>query len=431
MFEAAADDAPPALDPEGLRFEAMLSRLSATFINLPADQVDGQIERGLRWIVEFLGIERSSLAQFSEDGGDLVVTHSYTVPGFDPLPRINLAAAWPWYTAQIRQGKLLRFRRLPEEAPPEAVREREHVVRSGGPRSHLVVPFTVGDAVLGGVGVGSFRREVVWSDDLVRRLRLVGEVFANALARKRAEEQAARLREQLTLVARVTTLGELAASIAHEINQPLCAIVTNAQAVQHLLAGCACDLPEVREALEDISRDSRRAAAVLARIRGLLRKAPPERAPLDVNDLVREVLALARGDLSRRGIAVRLELAERLPPVRGDRVQLQQVVLNLLRNAADALDPVGPERRTLLLRSAADGSHVVLAVCDSGVGLAADLVERVFDAFFSTKPGGMGMGLAICRSIVAAHGGAVRAAPNPDRGCTFEVLLPCIPEGPP
>src|SRR5262249_29260721 len=153
-----------------------------------AEQVDGQIERGLQQIVEFLDIERSSLAQFSEDGGELVVTHSYTTPGFIPMPRVNLAALWPWYTAKLRAGELLRCSRLPEGAPPEAVQEKEYFRLRGGPRSHLAIPFKVGEAVLGAIGFSSFRQERDWPDHLVQSLQLVGEVFANALARKRAEE---------------------------------------------------------------------------------------------------------------------------------------------------------------------------------------------------------------------------------------------------
>src|SRR5579871_1288702 len=149
---------------ERLRFETLLSRLSTTFINLPADDVDSQIERSLQQIVDFLGIERSSLAQFSEDDSELVVTHSYTVPGFDPFPRVNLAPIWPWYTDQIRHGEVLRFTRLPDEMPPEAVKERDWYLRNQGPVSHLVIPFKVGEAILGGLGFGSFRTQRDWPD---------------------------------------------------------------------------------------------------------------------------------------------------------------------------------------------------------------------------------------------------------------------------
>jgi signal transduction histidine kinase len=408
---------------EGCRFESMLSRLSATFINLPAEEVDGQIERGLQQIVEFLGIEWSSLCQFSADGAELIVTHSYTIPGFAPFPHINLATVLPWYTSQIRQGILLRFRRLPEDAPPEAVAEREHVRRNGGPRSHLAIPFRVGDSILGGIGIGSFREERDWPDDLVMRLRLVGEIFANALARKRAEETDARLRDQLALAARVTLMGELAASIAHEVNQPLCAIVSNAQALQRMLAG-GFDMEEMREALKDIACDSQRASTVLHRIRNLLKKTATERTAVDVNDLVRETAALARAEMARRGVMVRLQLMDGLPLLLADRIQLQQVLLNLLANGADAMEGMPPARREIVLRSAVDADTVLVAVRDAGAGLDPAHLDRIFDAFFTTKPGGMGMGLAICKSIVQSHGGRLSAAPNDGPGTTFQLRLP-------
>ncbi|HYT90369.1 MAG TPA: ATP-binding protein, partial [Gemmataceae bacterium] len=412
---------------ERLRFESLLSRLSAAFIHLPAEEVDSQIERGLQQIVEFLDIDRSSLGQFSEDGSQLLVTHTYALPGVTPFPKVNVAPLFPWYTAKVRCGVVLRFTRLPEELPPEAVQERAYCLREGF-HSHLMIPCQVGDAVLGALCVGSFREERDWSDALVQSLQLVGEIFANALARKRAEERETHLREQLALVARVTMMGELAASIVHEVNQPLCAIVSNAQTVQRLLAQENCDMEEVREALADISRDGQRASAVVGRIRNFVRKAPGERSPVAVNDLIREVAVLMRGELARRGVTVKLELAEGLPAVSGDRVQLLQVILNLMTNGVDAMDRVARDLRHLVVRSTADGAEVSVAVTDAGVGIAPDSIGYIFDPFFTTKPHGMGMGLAICKSILKAHGGRIWASPNADHGTTFQFTLPASKE---
>lgn len=412
---------------ERRHFEQMLARLSATFIHLPADAVDGQIELGLRQLVEYLGVDRSSVAQFTDDGAQLRVTHSYAVAGIERMAQFDLAAVWPWYTEQVRRGDCLRYSRLPEDAPPEAVLERAYCARSGL-RAHLMIPFRVGAEVIGGLGFGSFQRECAWPDDLVESLQTVGAVFANALARQRAEQRTAQLREQLARAARVTLLGELAASIAHEINQPLCAIVSNAQAAQRLLDAASPDLAEVRAALRDVADDGRRAAAVLGRIRDSLRQAPPERAPIDVNDLIHAVVALAQPRLAGRGVAVRLELAEGLPPVPGDRVQLQQVVLNLLVNGADAQEgAAGPHELTVRTTAGAAGG-VTVAVSDAGAGFAPGEAERVFDAFYTTKPDGMGMGLAISRSIVEAHGGRIVAHANEDRGATVTFTLPASME---
>jgi signal transduction histidine kinase len=337
---------------------------------------------------------------------------------------MNIAALWPWYTSKIRQGQVVRFARLPDDAPPEAVQEREFVRVHGGPRSHLAIPFTVGDTVLGGIGFGAFRQERDWPDDLVQSLQLVGEIFANALARKRADEESRQLRQQLARVARITMMGELVASIAHEVNQPLCAIVANAQAIQHMLSIGGYLFEDLAEALQDIAQDSRRASAVLERIRGLLKHAPADRVPVNLNELIREMAALTRSEMVRRGITVTIDLAEPLPAVSGDRVALQQVILNLLVNAADAMDHEAPGNRALVVRSTVDGAGAVtVAVQDSGVGLDPRNIPQLFDGLYTTKPGGMGMGLAICRSILDAHHGRIWATPNAGRGATFQFSL--------
>jgi signal transduction histidine kinase len=416
---------------ERLSFEGLLARLSTTFIRAPADEVDRQVEQALEQLVGFLRVHRSSLAQFSEDGRELVVTHSFTSQGHPPYPRVNIADTMPWYTAQVRRGEVLRFGRLPDELPPEAVAERDYCIQTGF-RSHLIIPFKVGEEVLGGLAFGSFREEREWPDHVVLSLKLVAEVLANALARKRAEEKGRRLRDELARAARVALMGELAASIAHEVNQPLCAIVANAQAVQRMLHSGACDLDEARAALSDVTQDSLRASEVLARVRGFLKKAPETRAPVAVNEVVREVAALMRRELAHRGVAVRLELAEGLPAVLSDRVQLQQVLLNLMANGADAMEGVEKELRSLVVSSGGDGGGAVtVAVQDAGIGLGPEGADRLFAAFFTTKPSSLGMGLAICKSIVESHGGRIEARGNPGRGATFALTLPGIREGDP
>jgi two-component system sensor kinase FixL len=542
---------------ERLRFESLLARLSTTFINLPVEEIDSQIERGLQQIVEFLGVARSSLGQFLGDGGQLVITHSYVAKSFAGLPRVDVAPMMPWYTAQFRKGKIVRFSRLPDELPPEATSEREYCLQSGF-RAHLLIPFKVGESILGGLGFGSFTKPREWPDELVQSLQLVGEIFANALARKRADlalrasegrfrllaesapvmvwmsgrdklctyfnqdwldftgqpherqvgngwtegvhpddlqrcldtysrafdarqrlrmeyrlqrfdgeyrwildtgvprfesdgtfegyigsciditdqkgvaEESSRLREQLAHVGRVSMMGELTASIAHEVNQPLCAIVSNAQALQRMLGAGGCDPAETRAALQDIMRDGQRASAVIARIRGFLQNATVQRSPLDVNDLIREVAALVQSDMITRDVAVKLELAQDLPLVLGDRIQLQQVILNLMTNGADAMDQVTPDLRELVLRSSEDIEGTVsVAVTDAGVGFDPEKRGRVFEPFFTTKPASLGMGLAICKSIVEAHGGRIEAGPHDGRGTTFRFALPAIREGTP
>jgi signal transduction histidine kinase len=406
------------------RFETLLGDLSATFVNLSPCEVDTQIESALERIVGFLGIDRGGLAELLVDQKQLVITHLYHVPGVPLLPRIIVNEQLPWYARAIQQGKVLRLSALPDDLPPEAASERAYCIQVGL-KAHLMIPLKVMDSVVGAIGFGSFRRCRDWPDDLIQRLRLVGEIFANALARKRDEERVQQLRDQLTRVARMTTMGELAATITHEVNQPLCAIVSNAQAAQRLLAGGAPDLDEARETLLDIVADGQRASEVIGRIRSLFQKRRPERAPLDLNSAVREVVVLLRHKLSRESIALSLDLATDLPPVLADRVQLQQVLVNLLLNAVEALAAIDVQPRELSIRSARAGAaSVEVAVCDCGPGIAPEHAERIFDALFTTKPGGMGIGLAISRSIVQAHGGRIWAEPNAGCGAAFHFTLP-------
>jgi PAS domain S-box-containing protein len=250
--------------------------------------------------------------------------------------------------------------------------------------------------------------------------------------RKRAEEKL-RASEQrfldaqmeLAHVTRVTTLGELTASIAHEVNQPLAAVVANAEACLRWLDRETPDLDGVRRSVEWIIDDGNRASEVIRRVRALAKKTDIEKAPLDINDVVREVVALVQRELTSHRVSLRMELAPALPMILGDRVQLQQVMINLVMNAVEAMQLVTDRPRELVIQSRSDETGRVLAsVSDTGVGIAAEKADRLFNPFFTTKSGGMGMGLAICRSIVEAHGGRLWATANVPDGAAFQFTLP-------
>jgi two-component system, LuxR family, sensor kinase FixL len=242
--------------------------------------------------------------------------------------------------------------------------------------------------------------------------------------RKQAEEALRTAQAELAHVARVMTMGELAASIAHEVNQPLSGMVLNANASLRWLAGATPNLDEAREALSRIIRDGKRASDVIAKTRALLRKTDMEKERLDMNDAIREVVALAQGEVRRTGVALRAELEGDLPRVLGDRVQLQQVILNLVMNGIEAMSAVTDRSRDLLIRSRQhESDKVLVAVRDSGIGLDPESMERIFDAFYTTKSEGLGMGLAISRSIVENHGGRLWAVPNDGPGATFQFTL--------
>ncbi len=256
---------------------------------------------------------------------------------------------------------------------------------------------------------------------------LIAMLLVQRARRQRAEDQARARREELAHAQRVATMGELSASLAHEITQPLTAIVTNAHTARRLLPTSGAEGDELSEVLVDIAEDAKRAGSIVRRVRTLIRKQPGEHQPVDINTTVTEVTAILRQDIAHTDVSLQLRLAEGLPPVIGDAVQLQQVVLNLLVNACQAMAGVVDGARMLRIETAESKSKpgsIELTVADTGPGVAGPELERMFEPFVSSKADGLGMGLSINRSIVAAHGGHIVATRNPDRGLTLHVTLP-------
>ena len=245
--------------------------------------------------------------------------------------------------------------------------------------------------------------------------------------RKRSEQNLQQAQAELAHIARVTTMGELAASIAHEVNQPLAAVVANANASLRWLGASEPSVDEARAAINRIAREGNRAADVIGRIRSLLKKSPPHVGALDMNELVNDVLMLTNHEIRRHSVSLRTELAPELPRVRGDSVQLRQVILNLVMNAIEATSaaPEGP-RELIVLSQKQPPDAVAVAVRDSGVGIEPAHIDQIFRPFFTTKSSGMGMGLAIARSAVESHGGRLWATPNSGRGATFQFSVPAM-----
>jgi PAS domain S-box-containing protein len=253
--------------------------------------------------------------------------------------------------------------------------------------------------------------------------------FVRDITEKKAAEASMRRHREMEMelahANRVATMGQLSASIAHEVNQPIGAAVTNAHAALRWLGATPSNVDEVRQALSRIVTNGNRATDVLSRIRAFIKKAPPCKDSLEVNQAVLEVVALTRSEVKKHNLAVQMNLAEDLPPVQADRVQLQQVILNLIMNAIEAMSASDAGSRRLLISSAkSESNDVAVEVQDSGPGFAATSVEQIFQAFYTTKPAGLGMGLSICRSIVEAHGGQLRAAAADPTGAIFTFTLP-------
>jgi C4-dicarboxylate-specific signal transduction histidine kinase len=399
---------------ERLRFERLLSSVSAAFSHLSAVEFDRGVQRGLRQVVDFLGVDRGSVIEFSRDGG---TARAWAIEEWMDV------GEFPWMTSRLQRGDVVSFSQL-EELPDEAAVDRQSYL-TNRVKPQVAVPLLAGGIVVGGLVFGTVGPERAKSDELIRQLHLLAEVFANALSRKQGELEAQRLRQDLTHIGRVSALGELTASLAHELNQPLTAILNNAQVAQRLLKADVVALEEIGEILKDIVADNKRASDVIHRLRGLLKKGDLEFVPLDLSEIVGEVAVLVRSDAVLRNVSMSLELAPDLPKVRGDRVQLQQVVLNLVLNGLDAMRESSTGVRTLVLRTARDGTAAVLvAVQDSGIGIDETKVDRMFHPLYTTKPEGLGMGLAIARTIVDAHGGRLWAANNVHGGATFKFTLP-------
>jgi signal transduction histidine kinase len=393
---------------ERLRFQQLLTELSARFANVSALAFDQAAHGALGAIRDFLAVDRAELIEFTARGD---AGNSWSVVETTDMTRV------PWLILKMHDGDVVRVARL--EELPEI-------------QSLVALPLRAAGVVLGGLVVATVVAERVWPNELMDQLHLVGEAVANALASAQAEREAARLRQQLTHIGRVSAMGELTASLAHELKQPLTAIRNNAEVALWHLDAAPLNLVALREILTDIVADDKRAAEVIHRLRALVSKGDLAHVPLDVNDVVAEVAQLVRNDVALRKVAMTVQLAPALPTIRGDRIQLQQVVLNMVFNGLEAMVEPNGRDPALAIRTARAGDAVVMVtVEDSGVGIDVDDVERMFEPLYTTKPEGLGMGLAIARTIVHAHGGRLHASNNAAGGATFSFTLPVCGEPPP
>ena len=405
-----------------LAFERMLAELASRFADVPSGGVPEEIERALLRLVEFFGYDRCTYGEFAADG-TLTVIASAAAAGLKPHPLGAFGEAKSWFLGELRAGRAVVLPALPRGLPPHAKAEREDVKRSGL-RSHLSIPVRARGRTTSVLSFAGFRVAREWPADVITRLTIIAEVFASSLARARAEEETRELRTRLWHADRVARVSALTAAIAHEINQPLTAILANAQAGLADLERGAARPEELRDILEAVVRDDKRAADTIRTMRSFLRQDEGGREGIDLAAALQEVLGLLALELTRRAIRVetRLESGCR---VKANRTQIEQVVMNLLLNAAQAVAACPPaERRVTLSAARAGADRVAVAVCDTGPGIAPEHLQSVFEPFWTTRQEGLGLGLPICRSIVEAHGGTIRVERNAERGVTFHFDLP-------
>ncbi len=404
-----------------LAFEGLVADLSVRFANVSHDGIVAEIQAALARLVETLGYDRCTYTELAPDGV-LHVVCSAAVGGIEPLPRGPFGVN-PWLVGEIRAGRVVALADLPHGLPLEAAPYADRARRIGL-RSHLSIPLRVGGRVVGALSFGGLRGARTWPDEVITRLTIIGEVFASAVARARFEEEAQQLRGRLWRADRVARTAALTAAIAHELNQPLAAILSNAQAGLLYLERGAIGHEEMRTILEAVVRDDKRAADTIRTMRALLRHDETGRARIDVAAALREVLQLLAAELRRQGVRVETELGANCWTM-ADKVQIEQVALNLILNAAAAMQACPREQRCIRVSAArTDDGRVVVAVRDAGVGIAAEHLGAVFEPFWTTRREGLGLGLAVCRSILQAHRGAISVEPNPDRGVTFRFQLP-------
>ena len=348
----------------------------------------------------------------------------------DPL---LVSQAWSSFPVLAEKGGFLSrlaTGRLPTHIPDltalEGDRRDDYWIANvnAGLRTALVVPLLKDNEIVGTIALG--RKQVQPFTD--KQISLFGDFAAQAtiaLESTRRERRYREMQMELAHANRVVTMGQLTASITHEVNQPLAAARNNLTAALNFLERTPLDLVEVREALACAVKDNDRVSTVVGRIRALMQKAPTRTDSVDLNEAVREVLELTHGEALEHGISVRKQLADSLPLIQGDRVQLQQVVLNLILNAVQAMGAVADRTREVLITTSQTAANsVCLGVRDTGPGLSAETLPRLFEPFYTTKTGGMGMGLAICRSIIEAHGGRLWATRYEPRGALFQFTIP-------
>ena len=403
-------------------FERLLSDASAAFIRALEGDIDSEIMRWLQVFASRLRVHKATLVQLDRSDRRVKATHQWSQDGVI-IPN-DLATAnenFPWLVSKITAGELIVLEDH-ENAPAEAFRDLQQTHKHGG-KASVAVPLRIG-AMISGAVVFTSAVKRGWTAETIQLLERITEIFGIALERQQSAGMIRKLREESQNVLRIVPMAEITASLAHELNQPLGAILNNAQAARRLLTAKRLDLEEASAAVEEIIRDVGRATDIVRHTREAFRSITEREKSVDLKELLLDVERLLRNDAKARGISLRVQVPSVLPAVMGNRQGLIQVLMNLVLNAFDSISerPDGP--REVKITADQDSAEVHVRVQDTGKGIDTKIAGELFNAFVTTKPKGTGMGLAISRSVIEKNGGRIWVAQNTAPGATIEFTLP-------
>ena len=406
------------------RFASLVDELSAAMAGASVDEIDKEIKEWLRKIVLALEVDRGTFWERAASDGGFVGTYWWARPGVPGLPRKMLSVKIsPWATGEVLAGKTVVYSN-PEELPKEEVKLRQFL-KTHGPKAQVMLPLQIGGIVLGALTFGKFRAPRYWSPSEMQRLRIVGQIIASALERKRAVLQSRKLQGELAVASRRSTMGELTASIAHELNQPLTAVLSSLGGLARLLSQGNLKPSLTSAAVRNAIEDTKRAGEIVRRLRSMFRGDETHKVAINISPLAKEIVNLVGSEAASREIILRIDDSPTLPRVIGDRLQIQQCLLNLLMNALDATARTESGPREVTIRIAPEKiGWIGVSVCDTGPGVDPSVANRMFESFVTTKTKGMGLGLLVTRSIVEGHGGRIWFTPNSGGGSSFTFTLP-------
>jgi len=410
-------------------FERLASGILASLVLAEPGQTEVAIGIGLRQIGQFMGADRVGLWDRASGTAVFRSVQRWHADGFAPPFALGDTPDLPWIMERLAAGNIVRLPRV-GELPREAEGDRI-ALQASGVRSLLVVPISVSNKVAGALSIASTQLQHEWPDALMPGASLLAEVFGSLHARDSAERsklaaevEAAHWRERLAHLVRVHTAGEMSVALAHEITQPLGAIENYALAARRRAGESEPDVARVAELLDKVIGQATRAGDVVTRMRSMVQRHALDPKLIDIERAISECIGMVKMDCDLREIEVRLSAKSALPPVTVDEIHLQQVVLNLLRNAMEAIENGGGARVISISIALNQREEIQVEVADTGSGIAEGDLERIFESFYSTKPSGLGVGLAICRKLIEAHGGMLWASHNPGGGALFRFTIP-------